>query len=68
MFGFEESGADTGTRRSVRSTSGTGHRRRPVPITYPSGHGLGRSATVEPESKRFDRRQSLIDPLLPVVH
>jgi hypothetical protein len=39
MFGFEESGADTGTRRNVRSTPETGHRRRPAPITCPSNYG-----------------------------
>ena len=49
MFGFEESGADTGTRRSVRSTPGTGHRRRPVPIACPSGHRR------QPQFKLFDR-------------
>jgi len=36
---FEESDAETGTRRSVCSTQGTGHLRRPVAISCPSGHG-----------------------------
>jgi hypothetical protein len=55
MFGFEESGADTGTRRNVRSTPETGHRHRPTPITCPSRYG--RSET--------SRRPTHVDPKRP---
>ena len=47
MFGFEESGADTGTRRNVRSTPETGHRRRPAPITCPSRYGRPETVAIQ---------------------